>query len=277
MKNYISISEMAKLHGITRQTLIHYDNIDLFKPAKVDDNGYRYYCKHQIPYLREICFLKSLGINLKDIHQHFQERTPENEMYLLEKQKQYIINQISKLNLIREYLNQRIDLYEEAVDAGMMHMSQPFIKRLNAKQAIFREWIQPINKDNLHTTLMSLWQRIFEKEMVPSSGFGSIIKKEAMETGNWLDAAGSCIFLPIWNQEHDNTITIPAGEYVCMYKYGMPYDTEHLEKLKIWLDKNNYNLIGDVVDVCLLDTTFYKQDTGVDFCMLQAPVKQKNK
>ncbi|WP_419028289.1 hypothetical protein, partial [Phascolarctobacterium faecium] len=23
---------MAKLHGITRQTLIHYDNIDLFKP-----------------------------------------------------------------------------------------------------------------------------------------------------------------------------------------------------------------------------------------------------
>lgn len=73
MSTYISISEMAKLHGITRQTLIHYDNIDLFKPAKVDTNGYRYYCKHQIPYLREICFLKSLGISLKDIQQHFQE------------------------------------------------------------------------------------------------------------------------------------------------------------------------------------------------------------
>lgn len=43
MSTYISISEMAKLHGITRQTLIHYDNIDLFKPAKVDTNGYRYF------------------------------------------------------------------------------------------------------------------------------------------------------------------------------------------------------------------------------------------
>lgn len=52
MSTYISISEMAKLHGITRQTLIHYDSIDLFKPAKVDTNGYRYYCKHQIPYLQ---------------------------------------------------------------------------------------------------------------------------------------------------------------------------------------------------------------------------------
>lgn len=136
MSTYISISEMAKLHGITRQTLIHYDNIDLFKPAKVDTNGYRYYCKHQIPYLREICFLKSLGISLKDIQQHFQERTPENEMYLLEKQKQYIMNQIAKLNTLREYLNQRIDLYEEAVDAGMMRMSLPFVRYIDARQAI---------------------------------------------------------------------------------------------------------------------------------------------
>lgn len=165
MSTYISISEMAKLHGITRQTLIHYDNIDLFKPAKVDTNGYRYYCKHQIPYLREICFLKSLGISLKDIQQHFQERTPENEMYLLEKQKQYIMNQIAKLNTLREYLNQRIDLYEEAVDAGMMRMSLPFVRYIDARQAIFKEWLQPIDKDNLHTTLMDLWQRIFEREM----------------------------------------------------------------------------------------------------------------
>ena len=171
MSTYISISEMAKLHGITRQTLIHYDNIDLFKPAKVDTNGYRYYCKHQIPYLQEICFLKSLGISLKDIQQHFQERTPENEMYLLEKQKQYIMNQIAKLNTLREYLNQRIDLYEEAVDAGMMRMSLPFVRYIDARQAIFKEWLQPIDKDNLHTTLMDLWQRIFEREMVPSGGF----------------------------------------------------------------------------------------------------------
>lgn len=61
MSAYIFISEMAKLHGITRQTLIHYGSIDLFKPAKVDTNGYRYYYKYQILYLREIGFLKVFG------------------------------------------------------------------------------------------------------------------------------------------------------------------------------------------------------------------------
>ena len=157
----------------------------------------------------------------------------------------------------------------------MMRMSLPFVRYIDARQAIFKEWLQPIDKDNLHTTLMSLWQRIFEREMVPSGGFGSIIKKAAAQSGDWLSGAGSCIFLPVWNKEHENTQTIPAGEYVCMYKYGMPYDTEHLEKLMGWLAKNNYELSGDIIDVCLLDTTFYKQETGVDFCMLQAPVTLK--
>ena len=105
----------------------------------------------------------------------------------------------------------------------------------------------------LHTTLMDLWQRIFEREMVPSGGFGSIIKKSGVEKNKWLQGAGSCIFLPVWNKEHENTLTIPAGEYVCMYKYGMPYDTEHLEKLMQWLAKIIMNWQGiSSTCVCLI-------------------------
>lgn len=39
-----------------------------------------------------------------------------------------------------------------------------------------------------------------------------------------------------------------------------PYDTEHLEKLMQWLAKNNYELAGDIIDVCLLDTTFISRN-----------------
>ncbi len=34
-----------------------------------------------------------------------------------------------------------------------------------------------------------------------------------------------------------------------------------------------YELAGDIIDVCLLDTTFYKEQKALDFCMLQAPIK----
>lgn len=273
METYISISEMAKLHGLTRQTLIHYDSIDLFKPIQVDDKGYRFYSKYQIPYLREICFLKSMGIGLKDIVEHFQERSPEKEMVLLQKQKQYVISQIAKFNTIREYLNQRIDFYEEAVDANAMMMEEPFLKDIGERHAIFQEFDEPINKEKLHTTLMSLWKKIFARKMVPSSGFGAIIRMQGIESRECLKGAGSCIFLPRWSADQHNTITIPAGTYACMYKYGMPYDIIYIKKMLQWLEVNGYELAGDIIDVCLLDTTFYKQEIGVDFCMLQAPIK----
>ena len=272
MDSYISISEMANLHGITRQTLIYYDNIGLFKPVKVEKNGYRYYSKHQIPYLREICFLKSMGIGLKEILAHFQARSPEREKSLLEKQKRYIMGKIAQLNTIREYLNQRIAIYEEAVDATLMRMNEPFSRFIGPRQVIFAEYLQPINKENLHITLMGLWQELFKHEKVPAGGFGSILKREAVPS---LDGAGSCVFVPYGSCGGLKTVELPAGEYICMYKYGMPYDTTHVAFLLRWLDENGYALCGDVVDVCLLDTTFYQSGKTSDFCMLQAPVAAK--
>lgn len=45
-KKLLSISEFAKIAKIaqtTRRTLIFYDQKDIFKPAKIAENGYRYY------------------------------------------------------------------------------------------------------------------------------------------------------------------------------------------------------------------------------------------
>ncbi len=38
-----AISEMASLFNVSRQTLIYYDKIGLFKPAVVNEKGYRFY------------------------------------------------------------------------------------------------------------------------------------------------------------------------------------------------------------------------------------------
>ena len=274
LKNLISISEMAELYGLTRQTLIYYDEIDLFKPVQVADNGYRYYSRRQIPYLREICFLKSVGIGLKEIVAHFQGRCPQKEMALLQKQKEKILRQITRLHKQRDAINQRISIYEDAVDADAIYMEEPFIRPIVARKAIFKEYIQPINKENLHLTLMALWKEVFKKEMVPSSGFGSIIKKCSVLKGDSLLHAGSCVFLPQWDEEHEHTIDLPAATYVCMYKYGMPYEVEHIDTLMKWIKKNGYVLTGDIVDVCLLDTTFYREQKALDFCLLQAPVRK---
>jgi hypothetical protein len=60
-----------------------------------------------------------------------------------------------------------------------------------------------------------------------------------------------------------------------MYKYGMPYEVSHIERLMQWIEANGYRLCGDIVDLCLLDTTFYGDDQKVDLCVLQAPVESE--
>ena len=57
MKLRFTTGELARLHGVSKQTLIFYDKIGLFRPAYVDpDNGYRYYSASQIDQQFQLIF-----------------------------------------------------------------------------------------------------------------------------------------------------------------------------------------------------------------------------
>ena len=48
MKEKYTVSELAKLFGISAQTLRYYDKIGLFQPDDIDEtNNYRYYSYEQ--------------------------------------------------------------------------------------------------------------------------------------------------------------------------------------------------------------------------------------
>lgn len=277
VKDGISISEMARIHGLTRQTLIYYDNIGLFKPERVDSNGYRYYSWAQIPYLREICFLKHTGIPLKKIQEHFQNRTPEREVELLNRQRRVLECRIGDLQRLRGLLNIRIENYEKAIEAHTMERQiEPFLEDFEERRILFRQWDQPINRTNLHRTVMALWQEISERIRMPVCTFGTLVRQQSVRTGDVLAGAGSIVFLPPWDRTFAEARVLPGGKYACMYKYGMPYEEEHVHRFLRWIDKNGLELAGDIVDACLLDTTFYQyMDTAKDFCMLQALVRKK--
>jgi DNA-binding transcriptional MerR regulator len=275
MKNGISISEMARLHGLTRQTLIYYDKIGLFKPKYVDENGYRYYSLDQIPALREICFLKSIGVELKEIQEHFNGREVEKELQLLRGQKHELEKKIGYLNKLRESVNMRILAYRMASDAFRMQLFTPFIKEIPERQIVFKEYIKPINKDNLHRTLMELWKKSTLSDMFAAT-FGTRILKESAIKGSPIEGAGSCLFLPPWEKSVKDSILIPGGQYACVYAYHMPYDMTHAKRLMEWIEDNGMELTGDIIDVCLLDTTFYNEKVDVDFCVLEAPVRKKS-
>ena len=62
-----SIKELADLAGTTTRTLRYYDQLGLLDPARIGDNGYRYYDRNNLRILQQILFFRELDVPLKDI------------------------------------------------------------------------------------------------------------------------------------------------------------------------------------------------------------------
>ncbi len=61
------VKEFSKLTNITVRTLHHYDRIDLLKPSKRLDNGYRVYSEYDLLKVQPIVVLRFFGFSLSTI------------------------------------------------------------------------------------------------------------------------------------------------------------------------------------------------------------------
>ena len=64
-----TIGAFSKLAKTNIRTLRFYDEIDLFKPSRVEDNGYRYYSMEDFNKLAIILELRELGLSINEIKQ----------------------------------------------------------------------------------------------------------------------------------------------------------------------------------------------------------------
>ncbi len=64
--NY-TVSQLAKLAGVSVRTLHHYDEVGLLRPSRVGANGYRYYDEPAVLRLQQILLYKELELSLDEI------------------------------------------------------------------------------------------------------------------------------------------------------------------------------------------------------------------
>lgn len=266
----VKISEMAALHGITRQTLILYDKNGLLKPVKVADNGYRYYSVEQIPRLRQICLLKEMGVPLAEIRAHLEAPTTDSMRELLGDRRTAIAQERDRLNEQLREIDQ-LDHIFASVTTKEKNADMPHVVWLPERKAVFAPFPSgEMDTKLLHLALMDAWGRLLEAGAIPSCGFGALLDARAASTDNPLAGAGSMVILPREVLLDDvEVVTLPAGEYVCMYKYSMPYDVAPLRKLLSWIEGRGLVPAGLVVDRCLLDSVFYNESRSADFCRLE--------
>lgn len=264
-----SISKMAQLHGITRQTLIYYDKIGLLHPARVDARGCRFYSSDQMPFLREICFLKNMNVPLKMIEKSIQGRSTDNVIRLLEDQIGQMKQQRLELEWMEKVLQGRLLLYQQASRNEKMQ-DQIYIEHIGKRRAIFIEWSdREVDATILHLCYVKADEYLKKQKFSGVGEFGALLRRESMKAEDPLNKAGSLFFLPGDAPEMEGEIEIPEGDYVCMLSCGMPYRPASAYQFWSACREQNLRTEGDLINICLLDGTFHSDKMKEDLCQLQ--------
>ena len=110
-----TVKEVCKLTGVSVRTLHHYDTIDLLKPTKVTEAGYRLYDDAALEKLYMILVFRELGLSLKEIA-NILHAPDYDRNRVLEKQIKLMQERVQKLQ-------DRITLAKGMLTIGVKFMS----------------------------------------------------------------------------------------------------------------------------------------------------------
>ena len=100
----LSISEMAKLTGVSIRTLHHYDHIGLLCPETAVDSGYRWYGAADVEKMQQILFYRELDFPLKEIRDILAD--PQyDEQEALRRQRRLLLLKRKRLDGLLELLD----------------------------------------------------------------------------------------------------------------------------------------------------------------------------
>lgn len=103
-----SISEMAKLSGVSVRTLHYYDEIGLLKPSDIiSETGYRYYDEESMESLQQILFYRELDFPLKEIEE-LMNASEYNKEDALIKQRELLMLKRKRLDKLIKLLNVKL-------------------------------------------------------------------------------------------------------------------------------------------------------------------------
>ena len=117
MEKYLTISELAKLFNLNRQTLHFYDKKDVFKPAYVNpENGYRMYSHNQIAQLAFIMYLKTIGFSLDKIKELLSREQIDFTMDQLKVQSELLKKQYEEIFKIDRVIHRKLNFVKEKIN-----------------------------------------------------------------------------------------------------------------------------------------------------------------
>lgn len=132
-KQLISTGEFAKICGVEKHVLLHYEEIGLFYPEFKKENGYRFYSYRQYDTFQGIKSLQKIGMSLSDIKIYLEDRNPQLFSDLLQEKESAVKQQIEELQSIQSM----IGFFRKDIASGLEAKErEPELVQLPAKHML---------------------------------------------------------------------------------------------------------------------------------------------
>lgn len=243
MKTY-KIGEIAKLLGISAETVRNYEKKGLIHPYKEEETQYRYYDIIQINHLLNLQKFQKYGYHLNEIKDIMNYKTMEDIEMSLVKREQDLVNEAFLLNLKLNSIHTTISSILQAKSAkeGCILGERPALYRLQYQKNLELLQDERIQKE------MVKWLRYADLPFMSAS-----ISKESLENLQEEFNFGFCL-----NQRTAEFLGIQQNDVVEFYDrcpaiilyYEANEKTDIvkvLKRLQDFVKEQNLRIVGDSV------------------------------
>lgn len=252
LNNFFTISDFAKLMGISRQTLIYYDRIGLFKPVKVLNNQYRLYSRSQINVISLISMLSEMGVPLKEIKMIVDDISPDKAIEILNKQQNEVNEKLRKLKLLDEMISMRIEQITQGKEISNKKTPSFSITQIDEDVPLFLgDEINCPYQDIDDEFIIDFYAKC-EKNNFPLMFSSGQMKSKENILNNKPEIITNLFFF-LKNAEGANGI-MPKGTYAIGYVNGDYGETDAIYRdLLLYIENKGFRVVGNSYEIYLLD------------------------
>lgn len=216
---YFTTGEFAKILGVKKHTLFHYDEIGLFSPAvKDEENGYRYYFVWQMDTFEVIRALQKLGMPLGDIKEYMKSRSPEHFLTLVNQKEKEIDQEIERLKNMKRFMERERETIQEALEA---HVDIPKLTE-REQEYLFLSDVNMTGERKLAEEIAH-HVRVCEQYYISMNAVGAVCYEKDLKAGRF-DCYRSVYTRLDKRIPALKPLIKPAGTYVELYYRGYEGD-----------------------------------------------------
>ncbi|MBV1756953.1 MAG: MerR family transcriptional regulator [Dethiosulfatibacter sp.] len=237
----VLVSEIAKLFGLTNQTIHYYEEKKIIKPKRDLLNNYRYFNESDIKRLGAIKKYRNAEFSLEEAEQMCEVDNFDEIITKMSLRREAVLRHIRHQKLIADRLDEQVELTKRYRKVG----SQPVVQILPTQFILVAYDSEVIYQDEAFKTEASSWfQNIFFTNAC--SLFNVNLENGSLKKVAFGMLATDEIKVYLGLKITDNIIVIDEGSFVtATVMIGSDADTQdEMSKLINYCQSNNYCLRG---------------------------------